>query len=117
MISDNLEILFDGLTHEEAAQKIGVTRQAVGKLLKSETQPSAGVIISICKSFGVSADWLLGVQRPEKLKTERFMGAVYNLNEFNIGYAISRGHLKEWCEIMKSDFMSIFHSAEDIKDE
>lgn len=117
MMIDRLNVLFEGLTQEEVAKKIGVTRQAVRKLLKGETQPSAGVIISICKSFGVSADWLLGIQRPEKLKTERFMGAVYNLNEFNIGYAISRGHLKEWCEIMKSDFMSIFHSAEDIKDE
>ena len=112
-----LKKLRGNMSQEEFACKIGVDRSVYAKFESGLRVPTIKFILMVYNATNVSADWLLGVQRSEKLKTERFMGAVSNLDESHIGYAISRGLLKEWCEIMKSDFMSIFHSAEDIKDE
>lgn len=61
MMIDRLNALFEGLTQEQVAQKVGVTRQAIGQISKGTVQPSLKVLIGICKSFNVSADYLLGL--------------------------------------------------------
>lgn len=53
-----------GLTQEEAANKIGMKQQSYQKI---ESGKAADIKIStlttICKEFGVSADWLLGLEK------------------------------------------------------
>ena len=49
-----------GETQEEISRKINTTRQNVGKLLSGQTLPNALLLKSICKAYGVSADYLLG---------------------------------------------------------
>ena len=67
MMIDRLNALFKGLTQEEVAQKVGVTRQAIGQILKGTVQPSLKVLIGICKSFNVSADYLIGIEKSTDL--------------------------------------------------
>lgn len=63
MMIGRLNALFEGLTQEQVAQKVGVTRQAIGQILKGAVQPSLKMLIGICESFNVSADYLLGINR------------------------------------------------------
>ena len=53
-----------GLTTKEFSRKLGMTQQTVDLYLKGERKPSLEFIYNICRSFGVSADWLLGL--PER---------------------------------------------------
>ncbi len=51
-----------GWSQEELADRIGVTRQAVSRWESDSAKPDADKIIAVCKEFGVSADYLLGLQ-------------------------------------------------------
>ena len=48
-----------GWSQEELAERIGVTRQAVGRWESGAAKPDADKIIAVCDLFGVSADYLL----------------------------------------------------------
>jgi len=50
-----------GITQEQLADKIGVTNAAVSRYEQSATYPSVDVLIKLCKFFGVSSDYLLGL--------------------------------------------------------
>lgn len=55
-----------GLTQEELASKLGVSRQAVSRWELNEVLPETGNLIQLSKIFGVSIDYLLDNQ----VKTE-----------------------------------------------
>lgn len=48
-----------GWSQEELADRVGVTRQAVGRWESNSAKPDADKIVDICDLFGVSADYLL----------------------------------------------------------
>lgn len=51
-----------GLTSQaEIANEIGVSGQSWGFYERSQKEPTLETVGSICKHFGVSADWLLGL--------------------------------------------------------
>lgn len=50
------------LTQAQLADRIGTTASTVGKYEREGLQPSVETIISLCKFFGVSADYLLGLE-------------------------------------------------------
>ena len=52
-----------GLTQEELAQKVNVTRQAVSRWETGETQPNTDTLLLLSKLFGVSVNTLLGSPR------------------------------------------------------
>jgi len=52
-----------GLTQEEMAQKLSVTRQAVSRWETGETVPSIDTLSLMSRSFGVSINSLLGQPR------------------------------------------------------
>lgn len=56
-----------GLSQEELAEKIGVSRQAVSKWERAEASPDTDNLITLAKVYGVSLDELLNVN-PEKEK-------------------------------------------------
>ncbi len=56
-----------GLSQEELAEKIGVSRQAVSKWERAEASPDTDNLITLAKVYGVSLDELLNVN-PEKDK-------------------------------------------------
>lgn len=47
-----------GITLEEFGKKVGITRSAVGRLEKGERNLTEQMIISICREFDVSEEWL-----------------------------------------------------------
>ena len=49
------------LSYREIARMIGTTNTVWRRWETDETIPSAKVIIAICETFNVSADWLLGL--------------------------------------------------------
>ena len=48
-----------GLTQEELAERLGVSRQAVGKWESGEAEPELRKLQALAKEFSVTADWLL----------------------------------------------------------
>ena len=54
------------LTQKEFAQRINITESAMSRYISDERVPRADTIVSICRSLGVSADWLLGMTDLEK---------------------------------------------------
>ena len=50
------------LTQAQLAEKIATTASTVGKYEREYLQPNVDMIISLCKFFGVSADYLLGLE-------------------------------------------------------
>lgn len=63
-----------GLSQEALAERLGVSRQAVSRWECGETTPEPAKILSIARTFGVTADWLLddelGVVEPQGLDAE-----------------------------------------------
>lgn len=50
-----------GLTQDELGEKLGMTGAAVCRLERGGRDLGSKNIIKICKTFDVSADWLLGL--------------------------------------------------------
>lgn len=92
MMIDRLNALFEGLTQEQVAQRVGVTRQAIGQILKAEVQPSLRVFIAICKSFNVSADYLLDIDRNTDFAD--LQGLIADINTTEIASHLN--NMDEW---------------------
>ena len=70
------------LTQKQAADKVGCKQQNWARYESGQVLPGAETIHQICVSFGVSADWLLGLSdnRPHsgasELKVTALKGAI-----------------------------------------
>lgn len=53
------------LTQDEFALKIGMRQQQYSRYEKGEREPQLKHIKRICKTFNVSADWLLALETEE----------------------------------------------------
>ncbi len=53
-----------GLSQEELAARLGVTRQAVSKWEQGASVPELGTILPLAKTFGVTTDYLLSEEDP-----------------------------------------------------
>ena len=62
----------EGLTQEQLAEKIGVSRQALSKWESGDTLPDTINILSLSKLFGVSTDYLLN----DEFESDRDLPAV-----------------------------------------
>ena len=58
---DRLRDLRGSTSQAEIAGKIGVSGQSWGFYERNQKEPTLATIGSICREFGVSADWLLGL--------------------------------------------------------
>ena len=54
------------MTNRQMEEDLGVCHQAVSFWLTKYVYPSAEMIIRICKTYDVSADWLLGLSEERK---------------------------------------------------
>jgi transcriptional regulator with XRE-family HTH domain len=50
-----------GFTQQQLADKLGIVKATVSSYEKTANYPSVEILINICKTFGVSADFLLGL--------------------------------------------------------
>ncbi len=53
-----------GLSQEDLAERLGVSRQAVSKWERAESSPDTDNLIALAQLYGVSLDELLGLQLP-----------------------------------------------------
>lgn len=53
----------NGLTQKQFGERIGVSKGVVSSYETDARQPSYGVLKRICVTFGVSADYLLGIEK------------------------------------------------------
>ena len=60
----------NGMTQEDLAERLEVSRQAVGKWVNDKGIPEVGKIVQISDLFGVSTDYLLKEYCDEKGVTE-----------------------------------------------
>lgn len=51
-----------GLTQKEVAKAIGVTLSAISNYEQGIREPSIQVLISLCRFYNVSSDYLLGLE-------------------------------------------------------
>ena len=51
-----------GLTQAELAKQISTTASTVGKYEREVLQPNVDMIVNICKFFGVTSNYLLGLE-------------------------------------------------------
>lgn len=66
-----------GLTQLQVAQRVGISKAMVSSYELSARQPSYDVLVKLAVLYGVTTDYLLGVER------ERFI-SVKGLSEANI---------------------------------
>lgn len=60
----------DGISQAQLAEYCGVSQQAVGLWERGKTQPDYNMLIKIAAYFGVSVDYLLGVEQAENYYTD-----------------------------------------------
>lgn len=54
-----------GMTQEDLAGRIGVTPQALSKWERNQSLPDISILSDLCFTLGVSADYLLGTEKPQ----------------------------------------------------
>ena len=55
-----------GLSQEELSGRVGVSRQAVSKWETGESVPETGKLTALAAALGVTVDWLLSEDEPER---------------------------------------------------
>lgn len=69
-IQSRLRIAIGGMTYAQVATMTGVSKESVRRYMRGDS-PSYEFLVSICRGFGLSADWLLlgdGAMRREGRK-------------------------------------------------
>ena len=59
-----------GLSQEELAEKLNISRQSVSKWERAEASPDTDNLIELAKIYGVTMDDLLNVDKPINFKEE-----------------------------------------------
>lgn len=76
----------NGLTQEQMAERLFVTRQAISKYERGLSCPSLDVLRLLCKEFNVNMDDLLGIG--EKEKGEEYKAIGYRHHGFALLYGL-----------------------------
>lgn len=101
-----------GLSQEQLADKIGVSRQAVGAWESGKTMPEIDKVAQICKVFEVSADELLGELISKENQRPKFSKSHYESENSRISILKATGV----AVILLSVAVTIFQSALTITD-
>lgn len=81
-IADRIQSLrkIKGVSQEELADQIGVTRQAVSKWESEQSMPDMEKVILLSDYFEVTTDYLLkGIESPKENKKAQNIGAIFNI--------------------------------------
>ena len=90
----------NGMTQEDLAERLEVSRQAVGKWVNDKGIPEVGKIVQISNLFGVSMDYLLKEECDEKGVTEEKAIS-------NSGYYVSQEMLDGYLSYSKQNVKQI----------
>ena len=81
-IADRIQSLrkIKGISQEELADKIGVTRQSVSKWESEQSTPDIEKIILLSEYFEVTTDYLLkGIENVESTKAKKDIAPIFNI--------------------------------------
>ena len=101
-----------GLSMEQLAQKLGVTKSRVNMWENSGTVPRMNVLVEVAKHFHVSTDYLLGNDATEDLSQDNHR--LYALQR-NLG-KLNEEDLEKAEGMLKAVFGEIFNSDGDEDD-
>ena len=79
-----------GLSQEELAEQLGVSRQAVSNWERGETLPDTKQLIALSNIYDVSVDELLGLEREPKAKGDRCADSIFIEDEDGDYVSISK---------------------------
>ena len=71
----------------EFADHIGISRNALYKIVHGEVTPEAQTLVDICRMLRCSVDFLLGVSTPAMEVSEGFDEALMNIYEFRSSWS------------------------------
>ncbi|MGE0365678.1 MAG: helix-turn-helix domain-containing protein [Phycisphaerales bacterium] len=60
-----MDELLGTLTYREVAERTGLNHESIRRQLLAG-RPSVESVVLLCRAFGVSADWILGVHEPTR---------------------------------------------------
>ena len=58
-------LLADGMTQQELADRVGVTRQTIVSIEKGRYSPSVGLALRLAETFGVAVEQLFELEKGE----------------------------------------------------
>ena len=98
-----------GLSQEELATKVGVSRQTVFKWESGLSSPSMDNILVLCRLFSVSADELIGNTPPKEAK-KKYMQRQYRFflftdSDTSIRASERFGDFRSYISMSASDFV------------
>lgn len=66
LFNENLRALREDrdLTQSQVAQELRLTQRKISRLETKATEPTTAEIVQICKFYNVSADYILGFDKP-----------------------------------------------------
>jgi putative transcriptional regulator len=59
-------LLADGMTQQELAERVGVTRQTIVSIEKGRYNPSVGLALRLAETFGVAVEQLFELEEGER---------------------------------------------------
>ncbi len=68
-----------GLTQQQVADRVWVTKAMISSYELSSRSPSYEVLIKLSKLFGVTTDYLLGIESCRRINTDGLTDAQINL--------------------------------------
>lgn len=68
-----------GLTQQQVADRVWVTKAMISSYELSARSPSYEVLIKLAKLFGVTTDYLLGIESCRRINTDGLTNAQINL--------------------------------------
>jgi transcriptional regulator with XRE-family HTH domain len=102
-----------GLSMEQLAQHLGVTKSRINMWENNGTVPRMNVLIELSKFFNVTTDYLLGNDEARNLSLEN---SRLNSLQRNLG-KLSEADLEKAEGMLKAVFMDIFNDDEDNDDD
>ena len=100
-----------GLSQEELAEQMGVSRQAVSRWELGHTLPDITNLVQLCELFGVSADYLVRDEEQTSAKSDQSAKTIAQLTRERerIRYQARRFYYIAWADfIMALAFMLAF---------
>lgn len=96
-----------GLSQEELATKVGVSRQTVFKWESGLSSPSMDNILVLCRLFSVSADELIGNTPPKETKEKyrRYQFFPFTDSDTSIRASERFGDFRSYISMSASDFV------------
>jgi len=91
-----------GLSQEELAEQLGVSRQAVSRWELGQTLPDIPNLLQLCELFGVSADYLVRDEEQASVKSDQSAKTIARLTRERekIRYRARRFYYIAWAAVM-----------------